>query len=591
MTCDEKLPFLAGNLAILKGQHAAIHRWLAAHEARAKEQTSRLFRNGQGLKDWQLPSGQGLFDSISPKSVYRSWSVDERPPISATLIVGSNLGYGINHVLAHTASSHRVLVLEPRPEMLLACLGQTDYRPFLQDKRLLFVPPDAEYFARVAWRLDVEYVFGKVFVLADLPSYQLGPEYAVWVERVRDILDRVRVDINTLRAQQDTMVRNELANFARAMKDGNLLPLRNKAGGLKAVVYGAGPSLGRFGPLMAKHPGSALHVCGLQTLPALYSFGLKPHFCMAIDYTKAMKDVCDGLDKRWAKDIPLIYSCKVSPETVEAYPGPTIPIWTAGGLGTCMPRRREFVLNGGGSIGVAMTRFLSWCGVSRILLAGFDFAWPGDKTHVAGHFAAKRSFRFDPRRHMTMKNKDGDTIYSDLAYVTALRDLEDDVRRTSTSIFNLYGGGARIRGAREVSWEEVEREGVLASEGGSLEHFSELLRHVRRPRTWPHFEARGLEWSSSLEAVVKRLCALFKKRDKCEGEIHTVFSQILYFLQQDGLYRPYLFNEILDMTRLVRHCTPYGRKDLSECKRILKQVQEKVREIDGYLVYARKEAA
>ena len=88
--------------------------------------------NHRGLVDWRLPSGNGMFEAIAPQVSYRDWIPADRTDTSATIIVGCNLGYGLNHVLSNTPDSHKVLVLEPRAEMILACLGHTDYRPFFE---------------------------------------------------------------------------------------------------------------------------------------------------------------------------------------------------------------------------------------------------------------------------------------------------------------------------------------------------------------------------------------------------------------------------------------------------------------------------
>ena len=582
--------FLETNLETLEIRNTAIFHWLAAQEPGPRDFDTNLVTNRRGLLDWRLPSGKGLFDAIPPGMLYGQWIPRKKADTSVTLIVGCNLGYGINHILSNTPNTHKVLVLEPRREMLLACLSQTDYRPFFESKKLFFVPPDLALLRKVVRQLNLQYMFGNIFVRSDIPSRQLGPEYAAWTNQWKETLEDLSVEMNTLGSRQDIMVGNELKNLARAMGDGSLLPLKNQGVGLSAVILGAGPSLATFVPFLAQDPGYALYACGLQTLPALQAHDLRPHLCMAIDHTVSMKKVYDRLDMEWASDIPLIYSCKLAPEVLRAYPGPTLPLWTIGGLGPCMPRDREVVLDAGGNVGVALTRFLSWCGVSQILLVGQDFAWQGEKTHAAGHFSENNTFRFDPERHIEMKNRYGKTIYSSPAYTTALRDLENDLTRSKRPVFNLYGGGAIIRGSKEVTWAEVFHKGLLSSAPGSLELFVGALKQARSPRPWPMFEARSLQWASSVHSVQKRLNRLFKKSKKHQEEIHITLSQILFFLRQDPLYRPYLFNEIYSLAGLVHARQGYGLKERAECRQVLKQVVQKVREMDEYLVYDRRTA-
>ncbi len=87
-----------------------------------------------------------------------------------------------------------------------------------------------------------------------------------------------------------------------------------------AVILGAGPSLAKFGPELAKNPGQAVFTTSLQGLPAVHKAGIKPHFCIGIDYNASMGRVYQQLDHEWAKDIPLIYSTKLDHEVLAAYP-------------------------------------------------------------------------------------------------------------------------------------------------------------------------------------------------------------------------------------------------------------------------------
>ena len=118
--------FLEANRAGLKAIDAPVFHWLAASGDRCAKTDESMITNRWGLADWRLPSGKGLFQAVPPSVCYRDWAPKEQAATSATIIVGTNLGYGLNHVLSHTPNPHRVFVLEPRPEMMTVCLTQTD---------------------------------------------------------------------------------------------------------------------------------------------------------------------------------------------------------------------------------------------------------------------------------------------------------------------------------------------------------------------------------------------------------------------------------------------------------------------------------
>lgn len=577
--------YLTGNLEALAARKEPVVQWLAASGADPDQALARVFVNKLGILDWRMDDGRGIVENAPPLPVlYNDWRPSGTPERDATVMVGVNLGYGLNHVLTGTPDSHRIVALEPRPDMLIACLGQTDYRPFIEAGRLRFVPPDHETLEKSLHALDVNLVHGSIHLRSDLPCQQIGPEYAGWTDITRGKLENFSVELATLRLKQEVMVGNELKNFSRAMDDGSLRELAGMAQGLTAVILGAGPSLAETGPLLAREPGHALYATALQTLPALERIGLKPHLCLAIDFRPDMLKLYDGLtDTAWLKDLPLIYSTKMDPEVVRRYPGPTIPLWTMGGLGTYVFQEHELVLDAGGNVGVTLVRFLAWCGVSRVVLAGQDFAWRGDHSHVAGHHAHVNRYVFDPKRDVALQNLWGQTIHSNVGYLAAKRDLEKDLRQANLPVYNLYGGGAPIVGSREVTFEECHQNGLLASQPGALERFKAALGRANRPRMRPVYEPKHNQWTISLRHATRKLEKLLKKPGRNARDIRQLLANVMFFLRQDPLYLPYLYNEVMDMAALAQVRTSYAPGDLGEFKKIIKRALTKVREMDDCL--------
>ncbi len=310
--------FLTGNLEALAARKEPVAAWLAHNVADVEAALSRVFTNASGLLDWRMDDGGGLIERCPPLPVlYQDWRPAKDAERQATVIIGSNLGYGLNHLLAGTPNTHKVLVIEPRAEMLLACLGETDYRPFLEIGKLRFIAPDHDQIEQAIQRLDLNLVYGTIHLRNDVPSQQIGPEYARLSHITRGKLENFSVEMATLRTMQEVMVGNELANFADAMRHGSLMPMQGMAQGMTAVILGAGPSLADVGPKLARQRGHALYATALQTLPAMERVGLKPDICLAIDFRQEMMRLYDGIkDPTWLEDIPLIYSTKLHPDVV-----------------------------------------------------------------------------------------------------------------------------------------------------------------------------------------------------------------------------------------------------------------------------------
>jgi len=571
--------YLDKNLSFLTQPNHPMSQWLKQHGAGLTSLKEELFFNNWGAMDIPLPGGGSIFAAMPPAAYYREWIRVEKAETSVTIVLGCNLGYGVNKLLENMPESHKVVVIEPDAARLGACLGLTDYTPFFESNRLFFIPPDKSIFFDVMQRLDLHIFFGSIFLRVDMPSQQFGGEYAYWGRVLREMLEDFTVEMATLRRRQDDMVKNEIGNYKRAFADGSVTRLKGSAKGLSAVILGAGPSLAKTAPKLAECSAHALFTAGLQTLPALRDLGLTPDFCLALDYSRGMLKVFDRLDRDWAAQIPLLYSTKVLPEVVDNYPGPTIPFWTVGGLATSTLREREFVLEAGGNVSVALLRILAYFGVSSVLLAGQDLSWKGETSHVAGHHSKGKKV-FNPKRHIKMKNLDGEEIITTSPYIAAKRDMERDLAKIGLPAYNIYGGGVEIKGARPISVDEAFTQGLLSSAPGAMRRFQAAFANARTPVSKPVFEPRAPKWASSLRNVSKRLEKLFKRPDKHQSDIHKVMEQTHIFLRQDPLYAPYLYNEIIDIAGLSRARSTYSRPDLSEFRAVTRRVLSKVREMD-----------
>jgi hypothetical protein len=584
--------YLNDNIKALVQAKAPVAFWLAHLGTDPAPIYERVFINPGGVLDWRMDNGHGLYEKLNPKILYRDWIPKDKIEGGTTVIVGSGIGYAINHLLTGTPPSHKILVVEPRPEMLLACLGQTDYRPFLKSGRLAFLPPDPTLVEKAVSALDVSFLFARINLRSDLASKQMGPEYARASLLVKAKLESLSVELSTLRHKQELMVGNELRNYIRAMDGGSLARVQGMARGLTAVILGAGPSLPRFAPELAALRDRAFFATALQTLPVLERLGIKPDLCLAIDYSPEMVNPLNNLqDPNFAADIPFIYSTKMDPEVLARYPGPMIPLWTQGGIGTYMLKDQELVLDAGGNVGVTLERFLTWAGASRFILVGQDLAWQGEITHAAGHHAAGHGRPYDASQDVLLKNLHGQDIITSLSFLAAKRDIEKDIAQTKLPFYNLYGDGIIIEGATTIDMNALRDGDLLVSQGAATEVFLDALRRAARPRVRPIFTPRAGDWSVSLKNASRRLEKLIRKADKHQGEIKSLLTQILFFLRKDPLYLPYIYNEIMDLAGLIQTRTHYGVKELTDFKNIRKRVMDKIKEIDTTLGPSRDWAA
>lgn len=586
--------FLAQNKQAMTATCRPAAEWLSRVSPDITPLLDRMGQNRWEMVDMQMPQGGYLFDAAPPAMCYSSWipkeahtkdsgPMSDRNSLSrsATVIIGCNVGYGLVHTITNTPDSHKVILLEPDPAMLALCFSQSDFSPYIRAGKLTVLPPDRTIVNDILRRLDVQYLFGSVHLRTDLPSQQLSPAYAEWSVIVKGMLDNFGLEMVTLRNVQDVMVSNELNNFRTALQNGSLNPLEGMLRGLPALIVGAGPSLSDNGPVIAAADSQAIIATSLQAMPACQRVGIKPHFCVAIDWGAPMTLVYDRLDREWASDIPLIYSTKTRTEVVSRYPGPTIPLWTVGGLATFIGGSGDLVLEAGSNVNVAIVRLLYWAGVRRFALLGQDLGWTADRSHAEGHHSKMIS------NHIPARDIHGNPIRTDKKFLAAARELEQDFRvHKDLEAYNIYGGALPIAGAANITAEEACEKGILTAPSAYTDKLRLGLQLAMVPCSQPVWQPREEQWRTSLRHVQRRLEKLLKKPAKNHVEITATLKQVHEFLRQDPLYLPYLYNEIMDVAGIGYGRYNYGPADLRAFKEVVKKVLKKVQHMDSVLCSA-----
>ncbi|WP_027183589.1 6-hydroxymethylpterin diphosphokinase MptE-like protein [Desulfovibrio inopinatus] len=570
--------FLDANLKTMAAHNAPCAQWLTESQIDPTSLKEHFFTNHFGMIDYRLESGDGLYEKLHAPSVYANWRPKNKSEGGATVIIGAGLGYGINHVLTGTPNSHKVIVVEPRPDILTACLSQTNYSEFLKAGKLFFLPPSQSVFEHVVSHLDISFMFSQVYLRCDRACEQVGPEYVNWKAYAAARLKRFATEISTSRQRQEIIVGNEIANYSNAMDHGSLLPLQNKANGVAAVMLGSGSSLKNIAQRFIDESGKALYICALDTLPNLLRMGITPDVCLGLDARPETKRDIEALSKSSPlATIPLIYSTKMDPCVVDVYPGPKLPLWTKGGIADAVFGDRELVLNAGGNADLALARLLLWLGVASITLVGHDFTRKIDHdTAYDAPFSSGVTSTF-----IELTNNEGNPIYTDKNQLAVKHAMEQIVSTTDIPIFNLYGGGVAVEGVTAIDIDRFFAEGIMHSVSDSRSVFLHALREAMVPRSRPRFEPRSQQWKASLKSVTRRMEKLFKKPACNRTQIQETLHQVVLFTRQNPVYLPYLYSEIMDLGGLLYTKTNYGPAEFVLFKNITKRTLKKVKAMDA----------
>lgn len=575
---------LTTNLTALERCAKPVYDWLQAHAAQFDPQ--HIVSGAACVADWKMPDGQLLFGELPPSIFYGNWWATPEGKPAAFFVIGMNLGYGVNHLLNAARPNATVLVLEPDPVMLLAALSLTDYSSQLQAKRLHVLVPSADHIRNTLQGLDLYFLFGETALRLDTPSTQRGPEYAQWHTLVRELLDDNALELRTMRQFQDTFVRNELRNLSRTRRDGSARKLNSAGQGTGGLILGAGPSLERHGPELARLSPTLLTASAFQTLPALHRIGLRPHFCMLIDPSPQLSSVFSSVGQEYLANLPLIYSPKIDPDLLKRYPGPTTPLWTQGGLGSMLLDRTEPILNTGNNVGVAIFRLLTWMKIGHVVLVGQDFGWSGERSHAAGHNAATQIVSAKAAYARTVRRRDGRIIQTSVQLLQARANLERDIAGSELPVFTVDGDGLDLIGATTASLHELHARHLLHADSQATQNALTTLTTPGPQLTTPVPGSCGSELHPSIGNVRRRLDHLFQSAQDTHAEIRTTLGQVEFFLRAATPYMPFLFNEITEIAWLARIKESYDKNDYQTVSAVLTRVAAKITEMDQFLTSA-----
>lgn len=566
--------FLRDNILTLRRTGSPAGSWTALEEVDCDSLRDNLFTNSFGLLDFNGDDGP-YFESQHPNTLYSQWPSGPDTNKDASLILGCNLGFGLNHLLINTPQTHAVVVLEPDPKKAVLCLGLNDYRHHIVSGKLQFISPDIAALQKVLKTLTLHYLFGNIYFLHDPVS--LSKLYDKWSENISKALNHFRIETDTVRNWQDTYVENELQNLTHAKHEGTILPFIND--GLRdipAVVFGAGPSLQKNAPYFSNHQDSYLMTTAFQTLPALLRLGIRPHICMALDAHPAMMSVYESLSKDDLEDIILLYSTKSYPELSSQWPGKRIPLWTHGGLFHFHENTVKHLFNAGGNVGVALIRFLMNSGVQGIITVGQDFGSKGNRTHAEGHHRSTISASEAKSFNIRIQNENNETIVTSQQLINAKHEMEIDISSNSTiSVFNILDHGLTLQGAENGIFNEAVRtiKPYTSSIKAKLQSIPYDINTMQIDIDKEYKET---------EYQVQYLEKLFKKPNKHGKKINKRLESFLGELTQITIMLPYYINDIQDLSYYTKFSTTYDKNDWIEIQTIIAKLQEKIMHFKKY---------
>lgn len=244
-----------------------------------------------------------------------------------------------------------------------------------------------------------------------------------------------------------------LLNLPRVVESSTIKPLLGCARDLPVVVVGAGPALDTDAPLLAAERRRGIVIACDAAWNTLIRHGVRPDVVMCTD----TRDCTWQHIERGSREQPgvlLVMPVCGSWSVVRHYPGPICFFrqdWPLDRLieqacGTPIPE-----LNPGKCVGNAAFELALRMNAERIILAGFNLGFEGDRYHPADRSSAE--FHEHPHQESnlrTITGNDGNPMKTDLSMYYYLRNFEEQMAATPTPVWNVTTGGARIHGAHRA---------------------------------------------------------------------------------------------------------------------------------------------
>lgn len=326
-----------------------------------------------------------------------------------------------------------VLIHLPLSRALFRCLG--DDVAWLEDQRVQLQYGGEETALRFPFS-----VIPPCLLIADLLS-----------ARIRDL---VQLELSTAYLNQkfkldgeDSLQSKIERNLPFIAKDGDVASLFDTKNGGTILVAGAGPTLSRNLPLLAKlHREHKLIVVDAALEPVL-AHGINPDFVVTIDAHKQMSKLLAPAGCHDLADCGLVYFPVVATDILERWQGPRYTAYSQADIyARCARQHPKSRLFSAGSVIHPAVDLAVRMGAGTVVLFGTDFSFPDDMSHALGCLLRQPV----PSRHAsrTVMNGEGRPVRSQTNLIGYLRDLEEYIARTpSVRFINTGKEGAMIRGA------------------------------------------------------------------------------------------------------------------------------------------------
>ncbi|MBX7148478.1 DUF115 domain-containing protein [bacterium] len=461
------MSYLESNLLLLEKKDAQ----LAQKLRNSVYDDSLVTKLDSGLFDIVYPSKNLKYKGNPHAEVEKSLQALRNASYPKFIIFyGLGLGYGVLDYFKNPSllTSH-ILLIEKSLSYLRISFELFDWAPVLSDERVHLV-------AGIEDERDLELAFME-YMSKDLTRIQLFRANSLYIEPsfskeegeyYKECAESLRLAINV---RSTKVIGNEedgyfgfmqlFKNLPNAAKSNFMDELTGKFEGVPAVLVGAGPSLKHSYEWLRQIQDKAIIATCDAALRGLVNNGITPHFVSTLERTyntRYFYEDLPPLPHTWLVVDPI-----VSSELYDIYPGPILNMVR----GICQNPwyfAKGYSLHSTGhSVTNQLYVFLANLGVSKIYLAGQDFAYDrySDSTHGVNMPEKINSYCVEQRENSLQDNSansivegnDGKDIRTEKHYTLFRKELEYEIVKHGKETYNVISEdfGSKISNTKRIN--------------------------------------------------------------------------------------------------------------------------------------------
>lgn len=380
------------------------------------------------------------------------------PEINVVVLIGFGLGYTAEELCRRCNADTRIIIVEPRTDILATALSSRPFDSVITDPRLKFITDTNS--SKAAAKTNSELGLDKLKrwkIIATPAMSRLHQDFLKsYIDHLGACINQRVASFSTSFNSSELFLKHTVANLDIVAKSPGVTQFKDCWKNRPAVIVAAGPSLNKQIPTLQQFKDRLLIIAVDKTWPILKAAGIEPHVVVAIDPRRP----CSWGDEP-PENVWFLSAASCNPEVVHSIKNKHIV-----SFGNPLHEKifkpmigDRGVLHTGGSVATNAFSFGRLMGASPLIMIGQDLAYTGGASHASGYLWPKtldeaKNLKGDGFREI--EGYYGDRVHVDRQLDSYRKWYEDFMRAyPHEKVINATEGGAKINGTLQIPFTEA----------------------------------------------------------------------------------------------------------------------------------------